>query len=45
MTFTLARGHHETASALLRLNGNYVYALLKKLDLEHLRRPPLNGPA
>jgi transcriptional regulator with PAS, ATPase and Fis domain len=42
--FALADGHVDTASALLRLNRNYVYSLLKKFNLMHLRRP-INGPA
>lgn len=40
--FALADGHVDTASALLRLNRNYVYSLLKKFNLMHLRRP-ING--
>jgi len=36
--FAAADGHIETASSLLKLNRNYVYSLLKELNLTHLRR-------
>jgi len=38
--YALADGDHETASALLGLNSNYLYELAKKLNMSHLRRPP-----
>jgi DNA-binding protein Fis len=41
--FALAQGNHNMAAALLRLNRNYVYTLLKKLDLTHLRRQHMDG--
>ena len=43
--FTVAHGHLDTASALLNLNRNYVYNLLKKFNLVHLRRSSLDGKA
>jgi transcriptional regulator with PAS, ATPase and Fis domain len=41
--FTIARGQMDTAAELLELNRNYLYDLLKKLELTHLRRPPIDG--
>ena len=41
--YALADGDHETASALLGLNSNYLYELAKKFNMSHLRRPP--GPS
>ncbi len=41
--YALAGGDHDTASALLGLNSNYLYTLLKKLNLTHLRRPRLRS--
>jgi len=36
--FAIARGQIDVAAELLCLNRNYVYDLLKKLELTHLRR-------
>jgi len=38
--YALAGGNHHTASALLGLNSNYVYDLLKKHNMTHLRSRP-----